>query len=270
MIRAPLSTTSVLDEAAEVVSATLSPWAAILILTSLPYRFLQAMFLDQLFEVGSSATQYGNLLGGTANLIVATVLLTLWGRAVYARACSLALGRGRATGREPFRIKPAAFACYVLTASAAMLTGWITIFTLFGFVVAVMFAGMAIGTYALNDRVSLAEPFRLIFRYTKHVRIPFAMAFVFFVAVCIAAINIAFGLSLLTWLAGAIGGFDAPNWELLFTWANRRYTFVLFAGALVMLEPFWVAAHVIYVRKAGAEESGEDLRTWFRELKEAS
>jgi hypothetical protein len=270
LIRAPLSTTSVLDEAAEVVAATLSPWAALLILTSLPYRFLQAIFLDQLFEVGSEATQYGNLLGGTANLIVATVLLNLWGRAVYARACSLALGRGRVTGREPLRIKPAAFACYVLTASAAMLTGWLTLFTIFGFVVAVMFAGLAVGTYALNERVSLRAPFRLIFRYSKRVQIPFAMAFVFFVAMLIGALNISFGLGLLTWLAGAIGGFDAPNWELLFSPGNRRYWFVLFAGALVLLEPFWVAAHVIYVRKAGAEESGEDLRTWFHELKEAS
>jgi hypothetical protein len=270
LIRAPLSTTAVLDEAAEIVSITLSPWAAILLLTSLPYRFLQAIFLDQLFEVGSSATRYGNLLGGTANLIVGTVLLTLWGRAVYARACTIALGRGRVTGGEPFRVKPAAFACYVLTAAAAMLLGWVSLFTIVGFVGAVMFAGMAVGTYSMNERVSLRQPFRLILQYSKHVKIPFAIAFVFFVALLIAAINIAFALSLLTWLTGAIAGIDAPHWERLFSIGNRRYLLVLFAGALVVLEPFWVAAHVIYVRKAGAEESGEDLRTWFRELREAS
>ncbi|HYH08731.1 MAG TPA: hypothetical protein VEK11_16885 [Thermoanaerobaculia bacterium] len=270
MIRAPLSTTSVLDEAAEVVAATLSPWAALLILTSIPYRFLQAVFLDQLFEVGSEATRYGNLLGGTANLIVGSVLLTLWGRAVYARACTLAMGRGRVSGREPFRIGAAAFACYVLTASASMLLGWLTVFTVFGFVVAIMFAGVAVGTYSMNQRVSLKTPFTLIFRHTKRLGIPFALVFVFFVATLVAMLNLAYGLSLLTWLAGAIGGFDAPNWEILFSRFNRRYWFVLIAGAFVLLEPFWVAAHVIYVRKSGAEESGDDLRTWFRELKEAS
>ena len=46
MIRAPLSTTSVLDEAADVARLTASPWAALLILTEIPYRFLQAVFVD--------------------------------------------------------------------------------------------------------------------------------------------------------------------------------------------------------------------------------
>ncbi|HYO75389.1 MAG TPA: hypothetical protein VE010_02905, partial [Thermoanaerobaculia bacterium] len=94
MIHTPLSTTSVLDEAADVVAATAAPWAGILILTALPYRILQALFLEQLIEVGSEAAHYGNLLGGTANLIVATFVLALWGRAVYARACRLGMARG--------------------------------------------------------------------------------------------------------------------------------------------------------------------------------
>lgn len=270
MIRAPLSTTSVIDEAAEVVAATAAPWAGLLMITSIPYRFLQALFLDQLMEVGSAAAQYGNLLGATANLIVLTTLVALWGRAVYARACSLAMARGRVTGREPLRIRPAAFACYVLTASTALLLGWISLFTVIGFVVAVMFAGVALGTFELNERVSLTTPFSLIFRYTKRVGIPLALVFVFFVAMLIAAINLMFAFQLATWLAGALGGFDAPNWQVLFSPYNRRFWLVLFAGAIVVVEPFWVAAQVIYVRKAGAEESGDDLRAWFHELKEAS
>ena len=53
LIRAPLSTTSVLDESAAVVRATVSPWAALLLATSIPYRFMQIVFADRLIELGS-------------------------------------------------------------------------------------------------------------------------------------------------------------------------------------------------------------------------
>ncbi|HYC58551.1 MAG TPA: hypothetical protein VEK79_03210 [Thermoanaerobaculia bacterium] len=267
MIHTPLSTTTVLDEAADVVSMTAAPWAGLLIATVLPYRFLQALFLDQLLEVGSTAAQYGNLLGGTANMIVAAILLALWGRAVYARACRLALARGTAPGREAWRVRPAALACYVLTASTAMLAGYISIFTIFGFVVPVILAGMAIGTFELNERAGVIAPFAIIFRYTKRVAIPFVLVFVFFCATIVALLNLAAAFELGKWLTGAVGGFDAPNWQRLFTAGNRRYLLILVAGALVIVEPFWIAAHVIFVRKAGAEESGDDLRTWFDELR---
>jgi hypothetical protein len=45
---------------------------------------------------------------------------------------------------------------------------------------------------------------------------------------------------------------------------------MLIAGAILIVEPFWIAAQVVFVRKAGAEESGDDLRTWFDELQRAS
>src|SRR5690349_16215926 len=52
LIRAPLSTTSVLDESAAVVRATVTPWAALLLATSIPYRFMQIVFADRLIELG--------------------------------------------------------------------------------------------------------------------------------------------------------------------------------------------------------------------------
>ena len=270
MIRAPLSTTSVLDEAAEVVRMTASPWAAVLIATSIPYRFLQALFLDQLFEVGSEASHYGKLLGGTANLIVGAVLVALWGRAVYARACRLAAARGVAPKREAWRVRPAALASYILTASATMLAGWISVFTVAGYFIAVMFAGMAIGTMELNEHVSVTRPFALIGRYARSVRVPFALVFVFFCALFVALANVAAAFGFGVWIAGAIGGFDAPHWQLLFGAGNRRYILMLIAAAILVVEPFWIAANVVYVRKAGAEESGDDLRAWFDELRRAS
>jgi hypothetical protein len=269
LIRSPLSITSVLDESAEVVSVTAAPWAGLLILTALPYRFLQALFLDQLLEVGSSASQYGHLLGGTANLIVASILVALWGRAVYARACRLAMGRGTTPGRETWRVPAAALASYVLTSAVILLAGYLSIFTCLGIFVTPLFAGMAIGTMELNERVSLVEPFRLLGRYAR-VFLLLGLVFVFFCALFVALVNLAAAFGLGVWAVGAMGGFDAPRWQLLFTPGNRRYLLLLIAGAIVTVEPFWIAAHVVYVRKAGAEERGDDLRAWFEELRGAS
>lgn len=270
MIRAPLSTTAVLDESAEVVAATAGRWAAVLIATAIPYRLLQALFLDQLFEVGGEASRYGHLLGGTANLIVLATVLALWGRAVYARACRLALARGNAPGREAWRVPPAALASYILTAAAGAMLGYLTLFTVFGFAAAVVFSGLAIGTMELNERVSLTRPFALILRYARSVRIPIALVFVFFCAIFVALANLAAGFQLLVWLSSTVGGFDAPHWQLLFGFTNRRFLLLLFAGAIIAVEPFWVAANVVFVRKAGTQESGDDLRTWFEELQRAS
>ena len=270
MIRARLATTSVLDESADVVGTAGGRWAAVLIATSIPYRLLQTLFLDQLFEVGGKASHYGTLLGGAANLIVLATLVALWGRAVYARACRLALGRGSAPGREAWRVPPAALASYILTAAAAAILGYLTLFTIFGFAAAVVFSGLAVGTMELNERVSLTRPFALILRYAKSVRIPVALVFVFFCALFVALANLAAASQLVVWLSGTIGALDAPNWPLLFGMGNRRFVLLLFAGAVIAVEPFWVAANVVYVRKAGTQESGDDLRTWFEELQRAS
>lgn len=246
---------------------TAAPWVGVLFVTSLPYRFLQALFLDQLFEVGADASQYGNLLGTTANVTVATIVLALWGRAVYARACRLALARGSSPGREAWRVPPAALASYILTASTAMLLGYLSIFTIIGPIGVAMFAGLAIGTMELNERVSLLGPFRRIGQCAKPLSIPFALAFILFCAAVVALINLAAAFEIGKWLLGTVGAFDAPNWQTLFTGENRRFLLILFAGAMVIVEPFWIAAHVIFVRKTGAVQSGDDLRTWFEELR---
>jgi hypothetical protein len=269
LIRAPLSVTSVLDESTEVVAMTAAPWASILVITAIPYRFLQALFFDQLLEVRGAASQYGNLLGGTANLIVISVVLALWGRSVYARVIQLAYVRGQVPGKEAWRVRPASLVSYVLTSSVALILGYIGTFTCIGTILAMMFAGAAIGTMELNERVSLIEPFRLSFRFARGLLL-FALVFVFFCAFVVAFVNLAAAFSLIVWAASAIGGFDAPRWQVLFSGENRRYLLMLVAGALVAVEPFWVAAHVVLVRKAGAEERGDDLRAWFDTLRRTS
>ena len=245
---------------------TAAPWAAVLVATALPYRFLQALFFDQLIEVGKDASQYGRLLGGTANLTIAAILVAWWGRAVYARACRLAMGRGATPGREVWRVPAPALVSYFFTSSILLVAGTLSVFTCFGVWVVAIVAGLAIGTMELNERVSVVEPFRLLGRYAKPATL-LGISFVFFCGLFVALANLAAAFALGAWSLSALGGFDAPHWQFLFTPENRRYLLMLIAGALICVEPFWVAAHVVFVRKAGAQERGDDLRAWFHELR---
>jgi len=92
---------------------------------------------------------------------------------------------------------------------------------------------------------------------------------IFICAIVVAMLNVAAAFAFGLWLAGSIGGWDAHRWALLISLANRRFLLVVIAGAIIALEPFWIAAHVTLVRKAGAEETGDDLRAWFEELRNA-
>ena len=120
MIRAPLSTTAVLDEAADAVRIAL-PWTALLLAASLPWRFLQVVFADRLLELGSDASRYGDYLRSTATVAMIAFVLSRWGRLVYARAIRLVDASGAAPGAEALRVRPAVFADYFFTTTLAEL-----------------------------------------------------------------------------------------------------------------------------------------------------
>lgn len=270
MIRAPLSTTAVLDESADVVRATAAPWAGLLILASIPYRFLQLVFVDRVLELGSSASQYGNLLRSTAYWTAAAFVLSRCGRAVYARACRLAVTGGASPGREALRVPPAALLSYLYVVSFAALETYLTLFTVIGPILGVILSGLAIGTMELNEQPGVRAPLRLIMQYGKSLRVLTALVLVFFLAFFVAMVNVWAAFEVGFWLVSSIGGFDLARWTILLGGGNRRYVLTIIAGAALALEPFWVAANVLLVRKAGAQETGDDLRTWFEELQRAS
>jgi hypothetical protein len=266
VIRASLSTTSVLDESAAVVRVTAARWVGVLLMTSLPYRFMQAVFADRLLELGSSASQYGNMLRTTADLTCLAFLLSLWGRAVYARACRLASASGVAPGREALRVPLAALAAYVFVASIAESVTYLLMVTGIGVALGAILSGLAIGTMETNTEPGIFGPLRRLARFGGQTRVIVALALVFFCALVIALLNVAtlFGAGLS--LASTVGGWDAPRWHVLLSGANRRFVLMIIAGALLVVEPFWIAANVLLVQKAGAAESGDDLRVWFEEL----
>ena len=266
MIRAPLSTTSVLDESAAVVRATVSPWAALLLATSIPYRFMQIVFVDRLIELGSKASQYGDLLRTTANFTCVAFLLSLVGRAVYARACRLSSQSGAAPGREALRVPLTAFASYVFVASIAEAVIYLLFVTGLGIAFGAILSGLAVGTMELNTEPGIRGPLRNLARYGGKSRIVVALALVFFCAFIVALLNVATLVSIVFSLASTVGGWNAARWHVLLSLHNRRYVLMIIAGALLVIEPFWIAANVLLVRKAGAAETGDDLRVWFEEL----
>jgi len=269
LIHAPLTTTSVLDESTDVISMVAAPWAAVVIATSIPYRFLQALFVDRLIEVGGEASHYGRLLGTTANFAIAAFVLSLWGRAVFARACRLAAARGSAPGREAWRVPAVAFTSYLFTGTLAELIFYATIFTGVGTLVAAIVGGLAIGTMELNERASISATIRLIARYGRELRVLSALTIVFACAMFISLINVAATFGLGMWLSDVFLGADLSRWKILFSGNNRRFVLATIAGAWIALEPFWIAANVMLVRKAGAAETGEDLKVWFEELRQS-
>ncbi|HYS55510.1 MAG TPA: hypothetical protein VER58_17265 [Thermoanaerobaculia bacterium] len=268
LIHAPLSTTSVLDESTDIVSMIAAPWAAVVIATSIPYRFMQALFIDRLLEVGSEASHYGTLLGTTANLAIGAFVLALWGRAVFARACRLAAARGASPGSEAWRVTPVAFASYLFTGTLAELIFYATLFSGIGTIVAAVVGGLAIGTMELNERASIFGAIRLISRYGRELRIVTALVIVFGCASVVALINVTATFGFGMWLADVFLGADLSRWSVLFSGNNRRFVLATIAGAWIAIEPFWIAANVVLVRKAGAAETGEDLRVWFEELRQ--
>lgn len=266
LIRATLSTTSVLDESSDVVRLVAAPWASVLIATSIPYRFMQVLFLEQILEVGASATHYGRVLGTTANLTILAFVVSLVGRAVYARACRMAAVSGTTPGRQAWRVPFVSLMSYTYVAAIAELLFFLSVTTIVGPIVSVILAGLAIGTIELNERAGIAAPVKLIARYGRDARIVLALALIFFVALIIAFAMLWASFAAGLWMSSAFAGVDITRWTLLLGIWNRRFIFLLIAGAVIAIEPFWIAANVMLVRKAGAEESGEELRLWFREL----
>lgn len=265
-----VSVTAVLDEAAELVPRELASWAGLLALTSLPLRFLEAHFLNRLFQLGDNATDYVNYLLSLSWLVAFALLPALWGRAVFARACALALS-GRAAGRgAPLRaLRPSfpSFAAYAYVATIAelllILFGW----TVVALPLLALYAGLAAATSYLQERpgplASLALPIRTLRPF-----FPFlGLTAIFAVALLLALINLFFLFALGFWLAGGASGLDLSWWQVTLTPDNQQYLLLLIACAVTVVEPFWIASLVAAVRRVRARESGEDLAAWFADIR---
>jgi len=258
----------VLDEAVEVVAAVAAPFIGVLWLTSLPLRLAQCHFAARLLELGGEASRHGAYL--TELALLQTVLLVpwAWGRAVFVRACRLGL-RGLRPGRAALRVGAAPFFGYLYATALIQTLFWATAWMFVTLPALVLLAALAAATHPMIERAGLLEPLRQIFRHGTHAVLLTGLLGVMGWAFLVAAVNLHVLFQAGVWLLGAFPGVDPGRWSALLQPRNARYVLALVAGAVLVLEPFLLAAVTVYVHKVRSRSSGEDLRLWFERLRRA-
>jgi hypothetical protein len=260
----------ILDDASELVSAVMTPWAALLWLTAAPLRLAQAHFVARLGELGKDAAAYGDHLHGLAIATGLALVVSLYGRATFARACSTRLRSLETPGFEALRVPAAAFASYVYAALAIEAAFFATLVTFVTAPALAIAAGLAAATSPQIERPGLLRPFALIAASGGRVGTLLGLLVVFGIAALLAAVNLLVLVQAALWLAGGVAGFDVVRWQALLGAGSPRLLLVVAAGGVVLVEPWWLASLVVFVHDARSRATGEDLRLWFERLRSAA
>jgi hypothetical protein len=247
----------------------LLPWAGVLWLTSIPLRLGQAHFAARVRELGDEAHAYGDHLQGLALLVAAAFLLSLWGRAVFVRACVSRLRTLEPGGLAPLRLRPGPFVTYVYAALAIEAASLATCASGVALPALTLVAGLAAATFPLIEKPGLLRPFGLIATSARQAGPLVGLLLAFGAAFLLVAANLFFLFRAGLWMADGVVGLDLTRWDALLGPGNRRFVFVLLAGAWLVIEPWWLGALVVYVHRLRSRASGEDLRLWFGRLREA-
>jgi hypothetical protein len=266
-------------------------WAAVLALASLPLRLLEVHLANRLLQLGAHAGGHLHHLLSISWLVTIALLPALGGRAVFARACAMALQSGsRVSPRLALRLPPAGLAGYLY---AAMV--WTGLFQALGWMLLplpllALGSGLATATAPLTGDAGdphdadgaggdgtgrgapPARPGPLAslahaLRGAPPAATCAGLVVTFGAALAVAALNLYASVRLCLWLAGGVSGLDLAAWSLVLAAGNRHFLLLLAAGAVALVEPFWLAALVVGVRAARARESGEDLVARFAELR---
>jgi hypothetical protein len=262
-----IGVSATLDEATELVVKNAAPWLGLLWLTSAGLRLLQAAFAARILELGAAAPQYGDALRLHALLISAALLLCLWGRAVFVRACWLGLRSETAADPVALRVPPGAFVAYAYLALLFETLFYASALTLVAAPLCVLAAGLAAAQLPFVERPGLVEPLRALARSFTQFRALLALQAVLALAFVVAAVNLYFLFQAGLWLAGGVPGLELGAWAQLLSLGNTRFVLVLLAGSSLAVEPFWLAALTVFVHRLRSRESGEDLRLWFLRLR---
>lgn len=276
MKAAGVPVSAVLDESVELVSRDVPGWAALLALASLPLRFLEAHFFNRLLQLDESAPQYVTYLISLSWLVAFAFLPAVWSRAVYAHACSIALSGSRQVPASlALRLPVRTLVSYAYAATVAELLivalGW----TWVAMPVLALYAGLLAATAPLQERPGLLAPLLVPLRRLRSVFSFLGITAVFVLALPIVALNLYVLFQIGLALATGTSGLDLSWWNVALSAENQQFVILVLAGAVTVLEPFWIAALVAAMRRARAQESGEDLAAWFadvrsRELEESA
>ena len=264
-----LSVADVLDDAGDLSTLVAAPWIGVLWLTALPLRLVQAEFASRLVALGSSASRYGDLILALAALSTAALVLSTAGRAVFARACLLAIRTGAPAGREALAVGWTPLLTHLLLALVAEALFYALCFTVVLVPLTIALSALAAAVAPLAERPGLLPPLRAVAAPFARTGTLVGLQLVFAVAFVIAFANVAMAFYAGLWLAGAVPGIDLAAWAHRLSLASPRSLALVAAGACLAVEPFWVAAHVALMHRLRARESGEDLRAWFERLRAA-
>ena len=261
-----------LNEASD-VSRSAGPWIGVLWLCALPLRFLQIYFYSQLGVLGKDAGHYGDYLHELAFCTFGAFILGTYGRAVYVRACFLGIQSGRTAGVEALRVPLADGMTYLYLALLIESAFFVLALTFVGIPVTIVFAALAAALAYGNDRPSLIAPLKELGQAIANPKVPLLLFFLFAIAFLIVWINSFFFARAALWLAGGISGLDLSRWDYIFRGDQAPWPveslprILLMAGSGLLIEPFWIAAHVVYIHKLKARQTGEDLRREFEQLR---
>jgi len=271
MARDLLSPVGILDATHGAVVRIAAPWLGVLWLLTLPYRFVQIFFARELINLGRQAPDYAGHLETIAWVMFAMLLLAVWGRAIYVRACLLGLQSGARVGLEALRV-PAAQLMNSLYGALVVevlfaLTAWM-------FVIAPLLAAPAGLVYVAalrTERPGVIRPIVEVGRLMLGLKSMSGLLATFVVALFVSYVNVVMAFRGGLWALSAIGGDELARWEHLLRSlpiggipAEPLFSLVCLAGALLIVEPFWLAALTVYVHRTRLRQSGEDLRLRFR------
>jgi hypothetical protein len=112
-------------------------------------------------------------------------------------------------------------------------------------------------------------PVRVVLGHAFPVAPLLGLFFVVTLGFAIAWLNLIVLFQALLWLAGGLPIPDLSWWQPLLHPQNSDFLLITLAGAALVVEPFWLVFLVVFVARARARTSGEDLRRRFRELQTA-
>jgi len=256
------------NDAAEAVTR-LGPWVALLWATALPTRLLLALLIVRLVDLKGQAMGAGNYLTRLAYAVLATWLASLWGRQIFVCASRHALQSIRPPSAATFKVPLRELAGHFSAALAIALLFWSLLLTVVAPLALLVASGLAAAAAHRSEHALLGS----VRQVARSAAVPWVLVrllFVFALALPLVAVNLHLLLTGALWLLGGIAGLDRSGWAVVLSIQNPLYVVLIVLGALLLIEPFWLAALTSHVEYVGAKSTGDDLRRRFEELRSAA
>ena len=278
-MRGDLNLPSVLDDAFELLARGVPAAAAWMAITALPLRFLEARLVWELIDLGPQGMDHAGYLLALSAWTTLALVPAFWGRAAYARACSLAL-QGDVSEREVVgtrsRFHPFAGLRFARLAAGFHATLWVWVLAaLLGWTIAALpllalAGGFAAVTTSQLERPRVWNSLTAMGRALSPLRLTLGIAFSALAAWFVACVNLGFLFTLGRVAAEGVFGFELPWWRAALSPQNPLFLLLLGAGGWVLVEPLWLGALASVVHRARAATTGEDLTAWFAEIRHAA